>query len=330
MQRLIDCLTKHYQLNVETLTLLNVGADQNASVYKAQTQGRSAYFVKIKQGYGHDLAIDIVEFLHALGVQDVILPLKTIEGEPSVRIDGYTLIVYPFIQGEDGFSRALTDEQWVGLGKTLSRVHDLDVPASIAQRLRIETYSSIWRESLRSFYPRIEGIPVGDEVALKLLEMMRENSAVVHQLVNQAEELANTLRNEPTKFVLCHSDIHGGNVLIEQHNRIYIVDWDPARHTIMAPKERDLMFIGGGVGNAWNQPREESLFYEGYGTTKIDKRILAYYRNERVVEDMAEYCQHLLLTTEGGNNRDEMFKHFKGMFGPRGVVDIALETYDSI
>lgn len=32
-----------------------------------------------------------------------------------------------------------------------------------------------------------------------------------------------------------------------------IVDWD---EPIMAPKERDLMFIGGGVANVWNDPSE--------------------------------------------------------------------------
>ena len=28
------------------------------------------------------------------------------------------------------------------------------------------------------------------------------------------------------EFVLCHSDIHGGNVLIDGNDAIYIVDWD--------------------------------------------------------------------------------------------------------
>lgn len=31
----------------------------------------------------------------------------------------------------------------------------------------------------------------------------------------------------------------------------------------MAPKERNLMFIGGGVANVWNNPREEKFFYKG-------------------------------------------------------------------
>ncbi len=108
---------------------------------------------------------------------------------------------------------------------------------------------------------------------------------------------------------------------------IYIVDWD---EPIMAPKERDLMFIGGGVGNVWNKPHEEKLFYKGYGKTEIDSTILAYYRHERIVEDIAEYSQELLLTTARGKDRPEMYRQFTGMFEPQGVVDIAFKTDEGL
>jgi spectinomycin phosphotransferase len=37
---------------------------------------------------------------------------------------------------------------------------------------------------------------------------------------------------------------HAGNVVVGADNELTIVDWD---EPILAPKERDLMFIGGGV-----------------------------------------------------------------------------------
>jgi spectinomycin phosphotransferase len=83
------------------------------------------------------------------------------------------------------------------------------------------------------------------------------------------------------------------NVLIDEKGSIYIVDWD---QPVMAPKECDLMFIGGGVANVWNNPHEEEFFFKGYGKTKINMPILAYYRHERIVEDIAEYTQEFLLT----------------------------------
>ncbi len=98
----------------------------------------------------------------------------------------------------------------------------------------------------------------------------------------------------------------------------------------MAPKERDLMFIGGGVANVWNNPREEEFFYKGYGKTNVNRAILAYYRHERIVEDIVEYCQALLLTSDGGKDRLEMCKQFMDMFEPNGVVDIAFQTDEGL
>lgn len=98
----------------------------------------------------------------------------------------------------------------------------------------------------------------------------------------------------------------------------------------MVPKERDLMFIGGGVANVWNQSHEEALFYKGYGETEINMTLLAYYRHERIVEDIALICQQLLLTTTGGQDRLESYKHFVDQFGPQGVVEIAFKTSEKV
>ncbi len=322
-QRIIDCLSTYYGIELATLTFLPVGADMNASVYKAEAYNKTSYFVKLKRGYYHDIGVDIVELLHNAGIHQVILPIKTDHSHASQLIDDFTLIVYPFIEGQNGFNRTLTDEQWLTLGKTLRQVHEIDVPLSMQQRVRRETYSSKWREIVRSLYTFIEVEPIDDEIALKLWAFMKENMLAIHRLVERAEQLAKVLQNESPKFVLCHSDIHGGNVLIDRNNTIYIVDWDDP---IMAPKERDLMFIGGGVANVWNKLQEEALFYKGYGKTEINKAILAYYRHERIVEDIALYSQSLLLTGTGDENKAEMYKYFIAMFEPKGVVDIAFKT----
>lgn len=100
-----------------------------------------------------------------------------------------------------------------------------------------------------------------------------------------------------------------------------MVDWD---EPMMAPKERDLTFIGGGVANVWNQVHEEQSFYRGYGRTEVNLTILAYYRHERIVEDIAIYGHALLLTRAGEEDRSEMYKQFIDMFKPHGVTDDSL------
>lgn len=320
---IIDCLKTDYGIEVHALTFLPCGADINASLYKAQAPDLKSYFVKLKLGNNHDIGVAIVELLHNAGIQEIIAPIKTIDGQNTQRIQEFTLIVHPFIEGQDGFSRDLTTNQWIKLGKALRQIHAIPVPPSIQNRVRREVYSPKWREAVRLLYSHIEAGPTGDEIAFKLGKFMKENLLTIRRLVDRAEQLAQKIQSQSPQFVLCHSDIHGGNVLLDGNDTIYIVDWDDP---VMAPKERDLMFIGGGVANVWNRPREEKLFYKGYGTTEINSTILAYYRNERIVEDIAIYGQALLLTTSGGEDRPEMYSQFMAMFEPQGVVDIAFKT----
>ncbi len=326
-QSIIDCLKANYGIAVTLLTLLPIGADMNASVYKAETQGNQSYFVKLKRGHRYDTSVAILALLQASGIQQIIPPIKTTNGELTQHISDSTLIVYPFVNGQNGFCYNLTDDQWIALGKVLKQVHEFDVPPSIKDLIRKEACSDKWRRAVRSLDAHIDENLNGDEAALKLRSFMREHRAVIHHLVDRSEALSQKITEQSPEFVLCHSDIHGGNVLIDKRDSIFIVDWDDP---IMAPKERDLMFIGGGVANVWNNPREEEFFYKGYGKTQINRVILAYYRHERIVEDIAEYGQALLLTTVGNKDRLERFKQFRDMFEPNGVVDIAFKTDEGL
>lgn len=325
-QHIISCLNTNYGIEVVTLTFLPLGADMNASIYKGEAHDQSSYFIKLKRGHHHDISIAIMGLLENTGIQ-IIAPVKTISGHSTQRIEDFTLIIYPFVEGQDGFSRHLTDKQWFKLGKTLRQVHEIDVPQSIKNRVRSEAYSSKWREAVQSLYIHFEAEPIRDEMALNLLNFIKENMLAIRRLVDRGEQLAQKIRYQSPKFVLCHSDIHGGNVLIDGNDIIYIVDWDDP---IMAPKERDLMFIGGGVANVWNKFHEEEFFYKGYGKVEINTTILAYYRHERILEDIALYAQALLLTTAGGENRSVMYRQFIDMFKPEGVVDIAFKTDKSL
>lgn len=327
-QSIIDCLKINYGISATALTQLPLGADMNASVYKAVTEGGLSYFVKLKRGHGYDMSVAILALLHASGIEQITPPIKATDGELTKHINDFTLTVYPYIDGQNGFCYILTDDQWVTLGKVLKQIHEFDVPVSIKDRIRKETYSSKWREAVRTLDFKLEETLIDDEASLKLLTLLIEHRAAIHRLVDRAESLSQKIQEQSPEFVLCHSDIHGGNVLIDRNGAVYIVDWDDP---IMAPKERDLMFIGGGVANVWNNPREEEFFYKGYGEPEINKVILAYYRHERIVEDIAEYGQALLLTSaDGEENRLEMYTQFKGMFEPNGVIDIAFKTDEEL
>ncbi len=326
-QIIAECLKKDYGIEVISLAFLSIGADIHAFLFKAQAFDQKTYFVKIKRGYQYDVSAEIVEILYLAGIKEVIPPIKTVQGKGMVSLNDFTLIVYPFVVGQNGFNKSLKEEQWIKLGNALKQVHEIALPKSIQTKIRKETYSDKWRKVVGSIYSHIEANSPHDEIALKLGSFMKVNRVAIQRLVKRAEELGKKLQNTILPFVLCHSDIHGGNVLLDDHSHIYIVDWDDP---IMAPKERDLMFIGGGVGNVWNKPMQERFFYKGYREVKIDRAASSYYRHERIVEDIAIYSQELLLKANTEKDRLEMLKHFLAMFDPEGVVDIAFRTDEAL
>lgn len=326
-QRIIECLKNQYGIEATTLTLLPWGADIHASIYKAQTLDQSSYFIKLKPRNSHNISVTILTLLRNAGIQQIIPLIPTIQGQFTQRLGDDSISVFPFIEGQDGFSRELTDTQWTELGKALRQIHEINVPPPIQGMMRQETYSPKWRQAVRSLYTFMKSEPKGDKIAVELHTFMKKQASAIHRLVDRAEQLAQKIQNQSPKFVLCHSDIHGGNVLIDKTDAIYIVDWDDP---IMAPKERDLMFIGGGVNNVWNKPHEAECFYKGYGKTEVNMELLAYYRHERIVEDIAVYGQALLLETEQGHDRLKLYEEFMSQFEPLGVVEIAFKTDEDV
>lgn len=158
-QCIIGYLSTHYNIEVVNFIFLPLGADMNSSVYKAGGKNGFSYFVKLKRDHEHDASAAIVEMLHDAGIEGIIAPIKTIRGQSFQRIDDFTIIVYPFLDGQDGFSCRLTDEQWIKLGGTLRKVHALTVPTLIQKEVQRETYSSQWRDALLSLYEHIEDEP---------------------------------------------------------------------------------------------------------------------------------------------------------------------------
>jgi spectinomycin phosphotransferase len=90
----------------------------------------------------------------------------------------------------------------------------------------------------------------------------------------------------------------------------------------------ELIFLplGGGIDEIWKSKRDESVFYEGYGKTEIDLFALAYYRYERIIEDLAVICEQLLSTQEGGADRERSLEWFMTNFEPGNTLEIARNT----
>jgi spectinomycin phosphotransferase len=322
---IITCLQNEYELRVAELAFLPLGADLGTAVYRLIADDGSAYFLKLRKGF-EEIVVSVPIFLRSQGVEAIIAPLENKSSRYWADFGEYAMLLYPFIEGQDGFERELTDTHRNMLGTALKGIHTAQVPPQLKKVIPGETFAPNWRERLKSFQAQVENNSYADVMAAKLADFMKSKRDDVNRLVARTEELAAQLQSQTLEFVLCHTDIHGGNILIRTDGQppvLYIVDWD---NPLLAPKERDLMFIGGGIDQIWKSEREEAVFYKGYGKTEINRTALAYYRYERVIEDLTVIAEQLLSTDEGGADREQAYRWFIRNFEGGGTIAIAERT----
>jgi spectinomycin phosphotransferase len=318
-------LEKQYGLNVAQFEFLPLGADQGSAVYRVVTNDGTVYFLKLRKGF-NEIVVTVPLFLKSQDIDAIIAPLETKSKQCWADVADYKMTLYPFINGKNGFDIEVTDQHKRSLGAALKRIHMAKIPLELKRVIPKENYSSQWRERLKDLQSHVENAIFDEPTAAKLTEFMKSKRSEISQIVERTEEFASKLQSKPVELVLCHTDVHGGNILIRMDGQppvLYIVDWD---NPLLAPKERDLMFIGGGIDTLWKSERDEAVFYEGYGKTSIDFAVMAYYRYERVIEDFVAYGEQLLLSDEGGADRESAYRRFISNFKPGSTIEIAEKT----
>jgi spectinomycin phosphotransferase len=68
---------------------------------------------------------------------------------------------------------------------------------------------------------------------------------------------------------------------------------------------------------------ERTRFLEGYGPAALDRTVLAYYRWEWVVQELADYGGRVLDNRLGEETRRQAVAEFAKLFAPGDVVEAA-------
>jgi hypothetical protein len=68
--------------------------------------------------------------------------------------------------------------------------------------------------------------------------------------------------------------------------------------------------------------RKATLFGEPK-SGNLDTVALAYYRYERIIQEIAAYCEFIFLTREGGQDREQSLRYLQANFQPGGTIELA-------
>jgi spectinomycin phosphotransferase len=321
MEPIVGCLRDSYGLDATAITFLPIGYDLNAWVYEVAATDGNAYFLKVRSGPPNEPSLQVPRALAERGVPNILAPLRTRSGELWRSLDERSVVLYPFVKGENAMDAGMSAEQWRTFGTALQAVHSSGIEAQFRDRLPVETFAIPSASVVREVQAEIDGKDFESPAAARFAAFWREKADEIQQILARAQELGRQLQVQGKSFdhVLCHADIHAANILVGEDEQIYLVDWD---WPIIAPRERDLLFVVGSKIAHEVTPQEEAHFFAGYGPVKIDPLALAYYRYERVIEDIGDIGKSVFLDARLGEQaKDEASALVRGFFVPGGMLD---------
>ena len=277
----IQCVGISFWYKFKKIENLILGNDPSARIYRIVDHSNQTYFLKLNRNEVTKQGIRVPFYLYSQGIDAVIPPIVNKKGKLWFSEDGFTWVLYPFVQSCNGYEVEFSSLQWISFGESLSEIHAVLLPDDLHQSLPRESFKSISCKRVKEFDVIIKNTIFKDPVSAKLAGFWKEKRNEIQLLIHNTDQIGRKVRTETFDLVLCHADLHPGNTVIDEEGNLIIVDWDSP---ILAPKERDLMFIGGGhrfKNTAFN------AFYNAYGKLKPNLELISYYRNERILADIA-------------------------------------------
>jgi spectinomycin phosphotransferase len=308
------------------------GADAAACAIRATASDGSRWFVKLRPAI-RPAAVLVPRFLRSRGLDEVVASIPPRSGEPWLRIGSWSVLVFPFVDAPSVMDAGMAPDGWRRLGAFAARLHAIALPGELRAMLDVEDFRPRMTALARDLDRRLTGVQVDDPDPLSaaVRERWLAGRDTILHLVERSEALAARIRQRealgtPQERVLCHADLHAANVVAGADGSLSIVDWD---ELLLAPRERDLMFVRGSPIAHVVTAAEADAFESGYGpgSTHPDALLLAWYRVDWAVQDLTSWASEALRDGPADDvARARARSLFDGLFAPGDEVDTALRA----
>jgi len=179
------------------------------------------------------------------------------------------------------------------LAGLIGRLHASAVHRRLSHPL-IETFDVTFRDVLLS---AVGGDNGAGFRSAALQGALQPRAGELRAGLDRLAALKRKLHQEPPQMVVCHTDLHGDNLMRGSDGQLYILDWDNA---LVAPREHDLFFFT-------SDERFSQVFAPAYeavvGSVRMSSDALRYYAYRRGLEDIADYVVRIA-RGDGDDDRD--------------------------
>src|SRR4051812_24062794 len=98
------CLQEQFNIAALEIEFLPLGLDSRAGVYRVVSQAGKVFLLKVKSGGPlYEASCFVPNYLAGQGISSVVAPLPTRNNKLWTRLDNWTVLVYPFIEGISGW-----------------------------------------------------------------------------------------------------------------------------------------------------------------------------------------------------------------------------------
>ena len=302
--KLILAVQQGYGVDLKKVEFLLRG--WGGDCYQAEIENGERYFLKLHDeanymGIAATSRPFYLPLMHQLHHKNILPhiphPVLTCKGAFSLPIDHHELVITNFIEGQVvGFGK-LPEPILGQLAKMVGILHHSRSQLECRYPF-IEQFEIGFEMDLVNSFDTVESISSDDRPGKQLLRqtLLPHKDEVLANL-HQLKELQTSVRLIDKPKVICHTDLHGANLITDNRNNLYILDWENA---LIAPMEHDMIFFAG-EENFWE------IFWPNYtrqfSEPRINSEILRFYFYRRTLEDIAGFVLRIL-QGEGSPERD--------------------------
>ncbi len=202
----------------------------------------------------------------------VVQPVSTRDGGYKYEDARHVYLVYRYIEGQTVGKTGLTATETAALAEAVAALHGYGAEIPVPTDALIEDTSMFFCTGLMEY---LQDCQPDRDAAAALLLPHRE---MLMEAANRTLSLRDEVRAGTAPLVLCHTDLHGWN-LMRANGDLLLIDWEGL---CLAPPEADLFMFAG-----W--PQWEA-FLDAYGRARpefrLNPKMLAFYLIRRQVEDL--------------------------------------------
>jgi spectinomycin phosphotransferase len=292
--RLAELLTCAYGIVVVELAFVPTG--WVSACYRVTCNDGTRRFLKLQPLLGPPVTaasspafyLPLTHQLYARGhLPAIAYPLATREGQLWTTWEGWRVILHNHIDGQVVGHDGMTDAIVSQLAGLVGRLHR-SLPVLDLEVRFFESFEFAFHAEVVAVLAKLGNTGLGKRVGWQgLQDLLLPNRRDVLQALGLLQALGDRAKAAAHPVVVCHTDLHGENLMWDDAGRLYIVDWEGA---VLAPREQDLfMFV--------DHHRFREIFVPAYeaetGPLRLDPDLLAFYMLRRVVEDMTDWILRL-------------------------------------